>query len=351
MLSLHDSDNDDQAFAEHLEFIIAHFKPPAWPRTISTKTIQGRQILVYTKEEALARFKQSNYLDCRINAYSHYTEYKGINRQAPDFIFIDIDRSNFKTERALNLALNKTLKNIREIFNGDPTVLWSGNGYHIYQPIESFVLEQEETFATFDQPSKKFLKFAAQYLSNYKSDAKNNPSFKSCMIRIPGSYNSKCIEENRGSEVKIIQKWNGFKPKINLFLVRFYTYLIDQRIKELKKKKKKKNYKNNYYSQNTSNTIPWIEKLLETPLADHRKYVVWRILSPYLINVKQLSCEECFNIIKEWLIKCDQLERLNFNSSQKIREGINAATKKGYYPISLEKLKSENKELFDMLSF
>jgi DNA invertase Pin-like site-specific DNA recombinase len=170
------------------------------------------------------------------------------------------------------------------------------------------------------------------------------------MIRIPGSYNSKCIEENRESEVKIIQKWNGFKPKINLFLARFYTYLIDQRIKELKKKKKKKNYKNNYYSQNTSNTIPWIEKLLETPLADHRKYVVWRILSPYLINVKQLSCEECFNIIKEWLIKCDQLERLNFNSSQKIREGINAATKKGYYPISLEKLKSESKELFYMLS-
>jgi hypothetical protein len=346
MLSLHETDNDDQAFAEHLEFIIAHFKPPAWPRTISTKTIQGRQILLYSKEEALARFKQSNYLDCRINAYPDHTEYKGINRQAPDFIFIDIDRSNFKTKRALNLASNKTLKNIKEILNGDPTVLWSGNGYHIYQPIEAFVLEQEKIFATFDQPSKKSLKFAAQYLSNYKSDAKNNPSFKSCMIRIPGSYNSKCIEENIESEVKIIQKWNGFKPKINSMLGRFHTYLVDQRIKELKKENE--NHKNNYYSQNTSNTIPWIEKVLETPLADHRKYVVWRILSPYLINVKKLSYEECFNIIREWLVKCNQLERLNFNSHQKIREGINAATKKGYYPISLEKLKSESKELFYM---
>src|ERR687886_2238921 len=41
-----------------------------WPRTISTKATEGKQILVYNKEEALARFKQSNYLDCRINAYT-----------------------------------------------------------------------------------------------------------------------------------------------------------------------------------------------------------------------------------------------------------------------------------------
>ena len=34
----------------------------------------------------------------------------------------------------------------------------------------------------------------------------------------------------------------------------------------------------------------------------------------------------------------------------KIREGLKGASK-GYYPISLEKLKSENKELFDMLHY
>jgi hypothetical protein len=43
--------------------------------------------------------------------------------------------------------------------------------------------------AQFDQPSQAFLKFAAQFLSNRKSDTFNNPVFKSCLLRIPGSYN------------------------------------------------------------------------------------------------------------------------------------------------------------------
>jgi hypothetical protein len=49
---------------EGLDFILSHFKE-GFPRTISTKTIEGRQIVVYNKDEALARFKAANYLDCR----------------------------------------------------------------------------------------------------------------------------------------------------------------------------------------------------------------------------------------------------------------------------------------------
>jgi hypothetical protein len=50
-----------------LDFILGHFDMGfIWPRTISTMTTHGRQILVYNKEEAFARFKQANYLDCRI---------------------------------------------------------------------------------------------------------------------------------------------------------------------------------------------------------------------------------------------------------------------------------------------
>ena len=37
---------------------------------------------------------------------------------------------------ALKLALFNTLRNIKEKLNGFPTVIWSGNGYHIIQPIE-----------------------------------------------------------------------------------------------------------------------------------------------------------------------------------------------------------------------
>jgi hypothetical protein len=49
---------------EGLDFILTLFEVPKWPRRISTKLTEGRQILVHNKEEALARFKQANYMDC-----------------------------------------------------------------------------------------------------------------------------------------------------------------------------------------------------------------------------------------------------------------------------------------------
>lgn len=151
--------NNIISFEQGLDYILSHFEEPIWPRTISTHTTEGRQILVYSKEEAVARFKQSNLFDCRINAYPDYTEYRGINRQAPNFLFLDLDRSVFESEKPFNAAFNKTLGNLSNILGAKcPTVLWSGNGYHIYQPLEAFLLEQEELFASkSDEPSKEFL--------------------------------------------------------------------------------------------------------------------------------------------------------------------------------------------------
>jgi len=150
------AEEHDKNLVEGLDFIVGLVKEPIWPRTISTYVTEERQLLVFNKQEAIARFKQSDFLDCRISAYPFYTNYKGINRQAPDFIFIDLDRSTFKTEKAHKLALTATFKNIREKVDGKPTVIWSGNGFHIYQPIEGLVLEQIELFSKFDQPSKSF---------------------------------------------------------------------------------------------------------------------------------------------------------------------------------------------------
>jgi hypothetical protein len=33
------------------------------------------------------------------------------------------------------------------------------------------------------------------------------------------------------------------------------------------------------------NTVGWIEKLLDKPLDDFRKYCIWRIFAPYFIDV------------------------------------------------------------------
>jgi hypothetical protein len=129
-------------------------------------------------------------------------------------------------------------------------VLWSGNGIHICQPVQAIILEQESKFAQFDQPSQIFLKFAAQILSNHKSDTNNNPGFKSCLLRVPGSYNSKYIEQNK--EVKIIQRWNGFRPKANPLYYHFYIYLVDRKLKEMNNMS---NTQSGYHSYNSSRSI------------------------------------------------------------------------------------------------
>ena len=45
--------------------------------------------------------------------------------------------------------MNRVLKKIKTIMHGHPTVLWTGNGYHIYQPVEGFILEEEDVFTKF----------------------------------------------------------------------------------------------------------------------------------------------------------------------------------------------------------
>lgn len=147
------------------------------------------------------------------------------------------------------------------------------------------MLEQLEPLARFDQPSRSFLRFAEGYLSNGKSDQAHNStvSFKNCMLRIPASHNSKCVERNNNgiatgesTEVKIMQKWDKNRPEINLLLGSFYAYLVDQKlmlIKEIEQQQKQRfsRYSSRSTSTTSNSVILWIEKLLQTPIEDHRK--------------------------------------------------------------------------------
>ena len=113
----------------------------------------GYQVTMFNKEEALGHFKSSNYEDCRINAYPSFTSYHGINRAPISFLMVDLDLKDFakedqkkKAKAVLERALNKTLQNIKETIGGNPTVLWTGYGYHVCQPVSGFILEEYETF-------------------------------------------------------------------------------------------------------------------------------------------------------------------------------------------------------------
>jgi hypothetical protein len=339
------------AVNEGFDFLVTHFHEPLFPRTISTAVTEGRQVLVFSIEEALSRFRESSLLDCRINAYPDYTEFSGINRQAPYFIFIDLDKSSFKTSEAHDRALSITLKNIEEkLDGGKPTVVWSGNGYHIYQPVEAIVLEQEEVFNKFDQPSRRFLKFAEQYLSHHKSDPSHNPSFKSCMLRIPGSHNSKCIQEgvSSNSEVRILKRWDGIRPSIRgQLLYDFYLWLANEKIKEAEKQKEISKHQSNI--QKTSNSIRWIDKLLQTPIEDYRKNAVSLILAPYLINIRKMPVPEAFRTIEEWLNRCATLKALDSNLNYRVKYALNTAIESGIPPMKFDTLKQRNRPLYEKL--
>ena len=109
--------------------------------------------------------------------------------------------------------------------------------------------------------------------------------------------------------------------------------------------RKNKNRNNN--SNYNINYYRWIEvKIFENPFPDYRKIIVDLILAPYLINIKKLSYEESYQIIREWLDKCDKLKKLDNYSNfvnYRLHSALKAATQKGIGPMSLYKIKTDSR--------
>ena len=237
-------------------------------------------------------------------------------------VMMDLDRCNFKNDLALELALSRTLLTIRKRLNAVPTVIWSGRGYHIIQVIDAsgVNLESQQIFVELsDQPSRRFIQFAEELLSNGKSDKSHNNtvSFANCILRVPGSINSK-----NGQAVNLINCWNGHRSKINYLLSDFCVYLANEKAQGLRRRLTGQRQKQGRQSLstftrngNTSYIFQWIERLLQTPIPDGRKYALWRILVPYLINRKHMSEQQSSNIIINWLASCDNFHDWDLTQS------------------------------------
>jgi len=211
--------------------------------------------------------------------------------------------------------------------------------------MDSIIFEEYEQFSQFKHPSLKFIRFAESFLTSGKSDLSHNPSFKSCMIRIPGSYNSKY----KDNQVSIIQKWDGYSPPVRLLLGTFHAYLVDQKIKEMKLHKRLENRYGSKLS-NEKSKINWVETLLQTPIDDYRKNAIALILAPYLINIRKMSYQECFLIIKDWLSKCNALRELHPDFDYRIKYSLNIAVRKQRLPMKFDTLKTKNSNLHGKLS-
>ncbi|MDN5847793.1 MAG: DNA primase noncatalytic subunit PriX [Candidatus Nitrosocosmicus sp.] len=339
---------------DNIEFILSHFDGQEFlfPRSIMTYETEG-QVFVDDQDQMREYFKRGDFKDCRINGYPFHHDKERKNLY-PSFVFIDLDLALCSTckypIRKLDYILKQTLKKIQQEINGNPTVLWTGGGYHIYQPIkivtkdgEKQPLEDFNEFKEFissvrNDLTTEFIRFAAKYFTNGKGDPLHNPSIYSCLIRIPESINSKYNER-----VKIIQKWDGVEAMGNSIVLPFLDPLIQLKIEfeELRKTDLRPGFKDN------KKIIPWIEKLLQTPISDHRYYCLWHILIPYLINIKRLQENEVISILTEWLDKCNKLNQVRWKYPRKIEEQL--GYDKGYPPISLENLKKENFELYKLL--
>jgi len=354
--------------SKSVDFVLSHFdhQKQDFPRTMMTAK-QNWQFTVTSREEILRKCEESDYIDCRINAYPEYTEYKGIVRHPPDFVFVDLDLANFNNDKSkLDRILKRTMNKI-EGLGSKPTVIWSGNGYHVYLPLAAIVLDQEELFSKDKFPSlfrspfgkyfgysvsELFLKFAKDYFTNEKADPLHHPKYGNSLLRFPDTYNSKCLNRGLGKEeskVKVIQRWDGKRLPIQLLLKDFRRWIVQEEINENKKQSKKSKSKRMSFEETNQKggRIEWIEKLLQTPIEDYRNYCLWVILVPYLLNVKHLSEEDTFANVKDWLERCDRLRKLSFDPKSKIYSTIKG--NKEFKPISFVKLKENNRELYYLL--
>src|ERR671922_327834 len=176
------SANNNFGLKADIEFLLAHFEPPAFPRRISTILSKNKQYAVYSLDEMLYEFERADFIDCKINAYNYIGEevtprpdghgngngngngnrhhksidsvshldsnnnnnnesyyenvIKRIQTKAhtdplPTVLFIDLDNRR---------VLWSTRQRIKSTFVDnelEPTVIDSGNGYHIVLPLET----------------------------------------------------------------------------------------------------------------------------------------------------------------------------------------------------------------------
>jgi hypothetical protein len=345
----HLTENTTTGVKEGLDFMLDHFSEPLFPRKISRTAVDRRQYEVEDKDTALYYYKAALYEDCRISAF-------GVNQRNPDLIFIELDASDFSSKRSLKLALTATLKNMKKKLDGaHPTVLWSGRGYHIMQPIHCpQPLEEIKELAKLepDNVSTKFLQFAERYLSSNKCDKSHHPAIKSCMLRIPNSINSKCKTVGLDPQVKIIQKWDGQRPDYRLLIGSFHADLIEH---QQRQQARKGHINNRPLHSDVPKTIAWIEKLIQTPIVDYRKHAANLIIIPYLVVCRGM-CDrnEIHDVIMNWANRCAELRRLDpsrHEFSVRVRSRIDEVLRDRIPPMTSDTLKEKNRELYEVLKF
>ena len=83
----------------------------------------------------------------------------------------------------------------------------------------------------------------------------------------------------------------------------------------------------------------WIEKLLQTPIADVRHRAVNLILAPYLVNTKGFEVDQASKIISDYIERCRQVDSGTRINDSYIKYQCTYAKRRGLKPLSFERAK------------
>ena len=187
-----------------------------------------------------------------------------------------------------------------------------------------------------------------------RADNQNNPAFKSCLLRVPHTFNSKYLHDKAYPEVKIVHPFLDtlFLPNIDNLLIEFQTYLVDRKLNLDFQKQNKTELKNRINME--CNTIRYVEKLLNIGISDHRKFTISLILAPYFVNVQHLKENDSFDKIKAWILKCNKVKEVRLSIRQFdniIRYAISRCQiNPDIKPLRFEEtLRQKNRELYQLL--
>lgn len=104
-----------------------------------------------------------------------------------------------------------------------------------------------------------------------------------------------------------------------------------------------------------TSSIPWIERLLLTPIADYRKHARDLILVPYLVVRRGMTdVDQITQIVMKWADKCAELYRLEPSRREyekRVRSRTYEVMRDRIPYMGLETLKEKNPDLYQRLIY
>ncbi len=248
-----------------------------------------------------------------------------------DRLSIDLDSPDDKS-RAIEEAL-VFAEEIESIYGAKPLVVDTGfKGAHVHIFLSDFINWGDYQI---------LYRYMVSYVSNKELIDKNMLQWNR-LVRIPLTRN---IKSGEARDTKIIYPvevgMKDFDWRIVSILDLSKIQVVRVVIPELPKP---------IVIRKASRNQRWIEKIIETGLPDGRKRFILEILSPYLINIKNLSFEEALSEINTFIRNsCINHSNCGKIYDSWIRSDLERVRRKGVMPRGLDSLREKDPDLYRII--